>query len=116
MIETAGGINMLSKTGDRSRRLSMQEILETDPDIIIIMPCGFDTVRTVSEHNRILKINQDWKALRAVKNKNVFAVDANSFFSKPSIRTITGIEILSKIIQPEKTRDVIIPKNSFLQI
>lgn len=116
MIETAGGVNMLSKTGDHSRRLNMQEIIETDPDIIIIMPCGFDTDRTVSEYNRILKINQDWKTLRAVKDKNVFAVDANSFFSKPSIRTVTGIEILSKIIQPEKTRDVSIPKNSFLQI
>ena len=116
MIETAGGINTISKTGEHSRRLSMQEIIETDPDLIIIMPCGFDTVRTVSEYNRILKKNQEWNELQAVKDKNVFAVDANSFFSKPSIRTVTGIEILAKIIQPENTRDISIPKNSFLQI
>ena len=94
----------------------MQEIIETDPDLIIIMPCGFDTVRTVSEYNRILERNQEWNELQAVKDKNVFAVDANSFFSKPSIRTVTGIEILAKIIQPENTRDISIPKNSFLQI
>jgi iron complex transport system substrate-binding protein len=46
----------------------------------------------------------------------VFAVDANSFFSKPSIRTITGLEIISKIIQPENTKELDVPKNSFSQI
>ena len=98
MIETAGGINQISKTGERSRRLEFQEIRDSEPDIIIMMPCGFDTKRTISEYNNILKENEKWNLLKAVKNNQVFAVDANSFFSKPSIRTIEGLKILGRII------------------
>jgi iron complex transport system substrate-binding protein len=54
--------------------------------------------------------------LRAVKNKKVFAVDANSYFSKPSIRTIIGLEILVKIIQSESFLNLTVPENSFLHI
>ncbi len=105
---------MISKIGEHSRRLNMQEIIESDPDIILLMPCGFDTQRTISEYN-ILKNNQEWNSLRAVKDGNVFAVDANSFFSKPSIRTVTGLEIITKIIHPENI-ELKVPEESFLQI
>ncbi|MEK0319385.1 MAG: cobalamin-binding protein, partial [Nitrosopumilus sp.] len=96
MIQIAGGINMISKIGEHSRRLDFQEVVKSDPDIIIMMPCGFDTKRTISEYNNILKENKKWNSLKAVKNNQIFAVDANSFFSKPSIRTIEGLEILAK--------------------
>lgn len=116
MIKDAGGENMISRIGERSRKLSMTEITESDPDIIIMMPCGFDTFRTISEYNKILRDSKSWNMLRAVKNKKVFAVDANSYFSKPSVRTITGLEILAKIIQPENFLNLDVPENSFLQI
>ena len=86
MIQIAGGINMISKIGEHSRRLEFQEVIKSDPDIIIMMPCGFDTKRTILEYNNILKENKIWNSLKAVKNDQIFAVDANSFFSKPSIR------------------------------
>jgi iron complex transport system substrate-binding protein len=116
MIEIAGGINMISKTGEHSRRLEFDEISKADPDIIIMMPCGFDTKRTILEYNQILKENKQWNNLKAVRNKNVFAVDANSFFSKPSIRTIEGLEILAKIIQPEKFKELMVTEKSFARI
>lgn len=116
MIEIAGGVNLISKTGEHSRRLDFEEISKADPDIIIMMPCGFDTKRTISEYNNILKENKVWNELKAVKNKKVFAVDANSFFSKPSIRTIEGLEILAKIIQPEKFKELKVTDESFSQI
>ena len=116
MIKEAGGENMISEIREHSRKLSITEIIESDPDIIIMMPCGFDTFRTISEYNKILKDNKPWNMLRAVKNKKVFAVDANSYFSKPSIRTITGLEVLAKIIQPESFLNLTVPENSFLQI
>ena len=116
MIQIAGGTNMISKIGEHSRRLEFQEIIKSDPDIIIMMPCGFDTKRTISEYNNILKENKKWNSLKAVKNNQIFAVDANSFFSKPSIRTIEGLEILGKIIQPEKFKDLHVSKGSFSHI
>ena len=116
MIELAGGINLISKTGEHSRRMDMIEVENSDPDIIILMPCGFDTARTISEYNSILKNNPTWNSLNAVKNNQVFAVDANSFFSKPSIRTVEGLEILAKIIQPDKFDDLIVSSGSFFNI
>jgi len=116
MIESAGGINMISKKGDHSKKMTFYEISKSDPEIIILMPCGFNTERTVGEYNKILKNDPDWIKLRAVKNKKIFAVDANSFFSKPSIRTITGLEILAKIIQPENFVNLSVPSNSFFNV
>lgn len=116
MIEFAGGINLISKTGEHSRRMDMDEVISSDPDIIILMPCGFDTDRTVQEYESILHNNPAWNSLQAVKNNQIYAVDANSFFSKPSIRTIDGLEILAKIIQPEKFKNLIVPDNSFSKI
>ena len=116
MIEISGGINLISKIGEHSRRMSMDEIIASDPDIVILMPCGFDTARTISEYKSILKKNHAWNSLKSVKNDQIYAVDANSYFSKPSIRTIDGLEILAKIIQPEKFKDLIVPVNSFSKI
>ena len=116
MIEIAGGINMISKTGEHSRRLGIDEIIKSNPDIIILMPCGFDTQRTIKEYEKFLKNKEEWKNLEAVKKNQIFAVDANSFFSKPSIRTIEGIEILAKIIQPETFENLTVSDRSFVHI
>ena len=116
MIEIAGGINMITKMGDHSRRMEFKEISDVNPDIIILMPCGFDAKRTISEYNGILRHDKKWNSLKAVKNQRVYAVDANSFFSKPSIRTIQGMEILAKIIQPDKFQEIKIPKDTLIHI
>jgi len=113
MIEIAGGVNIISKTGEHSKRLTIDEIIKSEPDIIVLMPCGFDSKRTILEYNQILKNNDVWNSLTAVKNNKVFAVDANSFFSKPSIRTVEGIEILAKIIQPEKFANLKVSNKGF---
>ncbi|NDB87493.1 MAG: cobalamin-binding protein [Thaumarchaeota archaeon] len=116
MIEISGGTNLISKTGERSRRMTMGEVVSADPDIIVMMPCGFDTKRTILECTKTIQNNPKWLGLRAVKNKNVYAVDANSYFSKPSIRTITGIEILAKIIHPEIFSDINTPEQAYSKI
>ena len=116
MIESAGGENLISTEKMPSRKMELEEIKEANPDIIVMMPCGFDVKRTVSEYNNVLTNNPDWHELKAVKEKNVYAVDANSYFSKPSLRTITGIEILAKIIHPDVFGDLQLPKNSFVKI
>ena len=116
MIEFAGGINLISKTGEHSRRMDLNVVVISKPDIIILMPCGFDTDRTLQEYESILHNNPDWNSLQAVKNNQIYAVDANSFFSKPSIRTIDGLEILAKIIHPDKFKNLIVPDNSFSKI
>ena len=116
MIEMSGGENMITKKGEHSRKMGIEEIENENPDVLILMPCGFDVQRTVSEYEKYLKNDLRWNELRAVKERKVFAVDANSFFSKPSIRVVTGIEILAKIFHPEMFEELEVPNNSFLKI
>ena len=116
MIEAAGGENLISTEKMPSRKMKLGEIKEANPDIIVMMPCGFDVKRTISEYNSVLAKNTDWNELKAVKENGVYAVDANSYFSKPSLRTITGIEVLASIILPDIFDDLQIPEDSFSKI
>ncbi|MBO49065.1 MAG: cobalamin-binding protein [Candidatus Nitrosopelagicus sp.] len=116
MIEYAGGMNMITKSGEHSRKMGIEEVENADPDVIILMPCGFGIDRTISEYKKYLKEESRWNKLRAVIENRVFVVDANSFFSKPSIRVFTGIEILGKILHPEVFSKLEVPSNSFLKI
>jgi iron complex transport system substrate-binding protein len=115
MVEIAGGINGLSKPKEQSRRTSLEEIKKFDPDKIILMPCGFNIDRTIKEYKSTTRLNnnQEWTNLRAIKNNELYVVDAGSYFSKPAPRTITGIEILAKIISPNEFEHITIPKNSY---
>ena len=116
MVEVVGAKNLISKKSEHSRKITLHEIIDTDPDIIILMPCGFDVDRTVKEYKENLLTNTEWSKLRAVRENNIFAVDANSFFSKPSLRTIIGIEILAKIVQPEIFNELKVPVKSYTKI
>ena len=119
MVEIAGGINGLSKSKEQSRRASIEEIKKFDPDKIILMPCGFNIDRTIKEYKKnytTLNKNQDWSNLRAIKNNELYVVDAGSYFSKPGPRTITGIEILAKIISPDEFKHITIPENSYIKL
>ena len=116
MIETAGGENLISIEKMPSRKMKLEEIKSANPDIIVIMPCGFDVKRTIFEYNNVLAENPDWNELKAVKENSVYAVDANSYFSKPSLRTITGIEILAQIIHPNIFGSLQLPEDSFTKI
>ena len=118
MVKIAGGINGLSKPKEQSKRTSIEEIKKFDPDKIILMPCGFNIDRTIKEYknNTSLNENQEWNNLRAIENNELYVVDAGSYFSKPGPRTITGIEILAKIISPNEFKHITIPENSYSKL
>ena len=59
MIELVGAKNLISKRSEHSREMTFDEIKNADPDIIIMMPCGFDVQRTITEYDKTLKNNQD---------------------------------------------------------
>ena len=116
MVEIAGGANGLSSRGQPSRRIdNIDEIIKFDPDKIILMPCGFDIHRTLREA-KILETNDRWKTLPAVQNNEVYAVNAGAYFSKPGPRTITGLEVLANIIDPEGFQDIKVPADSYCKI
>jgi iron complex transport system substrate-binding protein len=115
MVKIAGGINGLSYPGQPSRRINdIDEIKKFNPDKIILMPCGFNIERTVKEA-KILETNNKWKSLQSVQNNEVYAVNAAAYFSKPGPRTITGLEVIAKIIDPEGFEDIKVPTDSFVK-
>jgi iron complex transport system substrate-binding protein len=100
MVRIAGGDEVLAGPGEPSVRLSWGEIFEAAPEVLVLMPCGFDARRTVEEARRVLPGLPGWKELPAVREERVWAVDANSYFSRPAPRLVKGVEILARILHP----------------
>ena len=100
MVRLAGGEELFAGSGERSVRLSWETVFEADPDVLVMMPCGFDADRAVQEARHLPELD-GWKELSAVKNNRVWAVDANSHFSRPAPRLVEGTEILARILHPE---------------
>ena len=96
LVDIAGDINLLSKPGSHSHIFKWEEIIESNPEFIIMMPCGFDINRTLEEIE-ILKQKPDWSKLEAVKSNHVFVVDGNQYFNRPGPRLIESAEILFEI-------------------
>ncbi len=115
MVEYAGGISGVGSVGEPSRRMDIDEAAQLDPDIIVLMPCGFDIKRTLKELPALAR-NEKWKSLQAVKSRNVYAVNANAYFSKPGPRTVVGLEILAKILHPKASQHIRVPKSSYKKI
>ncbi len=94
MVALAGGIDVLGKVGEHGHEVSWQTIAASDPDVILAMPCGFHAHEVEAELKKI-PFPPEWLALRAVKNDQVFAVDASSFFSRPGPRIAEGVTVLA---------------------
>lgn len=100
MVRIAGGEEVFSAPGDPSLRLTWEEVYEGAPEVILLMPCGFDASRAAREAN-VLPELPGWHELPAVREGRVWAVDANSYFSRPAPRLVEGVEILARLLHPE---------------
>ncbi len=100
MVEYAGGEDWLGEIGEPSYSVEWSEVREYNPDILVLMPCGFSIERTLREMD-LLTEREGWEELSAVKNDQVFIVEASAYFNRPGPRIVTGLEILAEIIHPE---------------
>jgi len=92
MVETAGGDEVLGKPGLKSQRITPERILEAQPEIIVLMPCGFSLERTIDEYRRT-KFLPGWTG-------EIYAVDGSSYFNRSGPRLVEGVEILAEIFHP----------------
>jgi iron complex transport system substrate-binding protein len=100
MVRLAGGRDCLGRTGERSRVVEWSEVTRAAPDILVLMPCGFDLERGIRELELLEKL-AGWQQLPAVKARRVFAVDGNAYFSRPGPRLFEGLEFLAHMTHPE---------------
>ncbi len=101
MIALAGGEPLCCRSGEPSRRADWAELLQTRPDVILLMPCGYHLAATRAEA-RTLRWPPGWWEFPAVRSGHVWALDANSYFARPGPRLADGVEILAAILHPER--------------
>ena len=99
LVELAGGLNLFGEAGKHSPWLNWESVRQRDPEIIVVMPCGFDIERTRREMSSLTE-RPGWKSLRAVKNSHVYLADGNRFFNRPGPRLVDSLEILAGVIHP----------------
>jgi iron complex transport system substrate-binding protein len=110
MVKIAGGTDEIGSDGGESVRISWQQLAEWAPEVLVMMPCGFNlsqTMKQIWQHfgpyssfaseDRAAFLN-----LPAVRAGRVYAVDANSYFARPGPRVVEGAELLAHLIHPEK--------------
>jgi iron complex transport system substrate-binding protein len=100
MVELAGGQDVLGTKGEPSAKLYWNKVVQLAPDVMMLMPCGFDVSQTL-RGAPALKQLEGWRDLPAVKAGNVFAANGHAFFSRPGPRLVDGLEILAHVIHPE---------------
>ncbi|MEX0804491.1 MAG: cobalamin-binding protein [Candidatus Binatia bacterium] len=100
MVQIAGGADVLGSPGKPSAKVDWRNIVASSPDLLILMPCGFDVDRTIQESS-VLNRLEGWNELTAVKNGRVLAVNGNDYFSRPGPRLVDGLEILSHIFHSD---------------
>jgi iron complex transport system substrate-binding protein len=100
MVRIAGGIDQLGREGSDSVRVPWEEVLRWKPEILIVMPCGFD-LEKAADQARMLASYPGWADLPAVRNGRAYAVDANSYFARPGPRVIEGTELLAHLLHPD---------------
>ncbi|MFB2939508.1 cobalamin-binding protein [Aerosakkonemataceae cyanobacterium BLCC-F154] len=100
MVKIAGGKPLFSVIGQPSPKLTWETVFNTNPDIIIFMPCGFDLDRTRQE---VMSLTQqpEWENLQAVQKARVYLTDGNAYFNRPGPRLAESVEILADILHPE---------------
>jgi iron complex transport system substrate-binding protein len=101
MVAIAGGEDVLGRAGHPSFKVSADDVAQSNADVIVVMLCGYNAKRNAQEFNAV-KIPPGWQNLPAIRDRRIFAVDANSHFSRPGPRLADGVELLAHLFNPQK--------------
>ncbi len=99
LVERAGGVNLFGEAGKHSPWMTWEQLAERDPDVIVVLPCGFDIARSRLEMPALTG-RPEWPRLRAVRDGRVFLADGNQFFNRPGPRLVESLEILAELLHP----------------
>ncbi len=100
MVELAGGVNCFGDKEAGSFRLEWPEVVDSRPEVIIMMPCGFD-VKRILQDMPVMAEKEGWASLPAVRNNRVYVIDASAYTSRSGPRLVVGLEIMAEMIHPE---------------
>jgi iron complex transport system substrate-binding protein len=101
LIEIAGGRSLFAQPGEHSPWLDWASLVKADPEVILLLPCGFKIAQTIRDLN-LLTENPGWANLRAVKRGRVYLIDGHHFFNRPGPRLVESAEIVAEILHPNR--------------
>ncbi len=101
LVNIAGGIPVMANAGKHSPYVQWADLRLQDPEVIVVMACGFSIERTLKEIDLLLQL-PDFTDLQAVKNKRFYIADGNQYFNRPGPRIVDSVEILAEIIYPKQ--------------
>ena len=99
MVRLAGGIDVLGKAGDHSHWITWDNVAAADPDVVILVPCGFPLERVVAEAGSAA-VRPHLEKLRACRDGRLFAIDGHHLFNRPGPRLVDSLEVLAEILHP----------------
>lgn len=99
LVEMAGGENLFGEADKHSPWMTWDDLTAADPDVILLLPCGYDIPRTRQELPTLVN-HPGWSELKAVQNGQVYVTDGNSYFNRPGPRLAESLEILAEILHP----------------
>ncbi len=103
LVQLAGGLSIFGEPGAHAPWITWEALAETNPDILVLMPCGFSMLR-IEEEMHTLTQNPLWPTLKAVQNGHVYLTDGNQFFNRPGPRLVESLEILAEIFFPSQVQ------------
>lgn len=98
LVRAAGGRHDLNESGEKSRRIAPEDLIEVMPEKLVICPCG-RTLEETARDAKAMKESSWWSLLPAVQDSQVMIVDGNAMFSRPGPRLITAMEWLTSWFQ-----------------
>jgi iron complex transport system substrate-binding protein len=100
LVEMAGGVNLFGEAGKHAPWMTWEELVGRDPEVIVVLPCGFAIERT-RQDMPCLTQRPEWPRLRAVRQERVYLADGNQYFNRPGPRLVESLEILAEVLHPE---------------
>jgi iron complex transport system substrate-binding protein len=101
LIEIAGGRSLFAKAGEHSPWLDWSCLVEADPEVILLLPCGFRIPQTIADLG-LLTQNPAWLKLRAAQHGKVYLIDGHHFFNRPGPRLVESAEIVAEILHADR--------------
>jgi iron complex transport system substrate-binding protein len=114
LVEIAGGEYSFAAAGAHSPKITWQTLVEYQPEVIVVMPCGFKIPQTQADLS-VLTAHPQWQELPAVQAKRVYVVDGNAYFNRPGPRIVESVEILAEILHPQECTGLA-PAGAYLQV
>ncbi len=101
LVARAGGHNLLGRSAEHSTATPWERVIEADPEVLLVAPCGFGIERTLREMH-LLAERPGWRDLRAVRSGRVAVADGNRYFNRSGPSVVESIEILAEVLHPRE--------------